>query len=803
MSNFLKSLCVSSAVLTIAACSGGGGGSSGGGGGTTTDRTAPSVSFNPNVLTVVGRETGDSTLTATDNVGVTSSSVTCDNDGSFANNVFTAPDVDVETTVICTATARDGAGNVGTARLTVTVTPGADITDPTLTVTPPATTIVASGGTADLIVSATDNRGDPTVTVNCDNGGTWANDVFTAPTVTTDTTVTCIITAEDDGGNSVSDTVEFTIEPPDTTNPTASFNPTTISLDSAQTANVVLTSDDNVSVTMIDVVCDNGGSWENDVYTAPTTTSDLTDTCTATVSDAAGNQVTASFTASVTGVATPTSVKISGQVTFDLVPLNTTTNGLDYDATIISPSRGVTVQAVDGASAVLATTVTDENGNYSLDVNPNTDIRIRALAEMIQTTGAQWDVKVVSDDANNIYAIQGSLTSSGATDTTRNLRAQSGWGGTSYTGTRAAGPFAILDSIYKAVTKFAAVDPDIVFPELFVDWSPQNNEGSFYTQGRITILGDENNDTDEYDDHVVVHEWGHYFEDQLSRADSIGGQHTISSRLDPRVAFGEGWGNALSGMILDDPFYRDSNSAQQASGFSVNVERNSNTNAGWFNEGSVQSILYDLYDSDDDGSDTISLGLGPIYEVLVDPNYTGAEYFTTIFLFADMFKAANSGEAAVVDALLSAQSIDGTGPDGDGETNDGNVGGTNTVLPVYNTITQGQTITVCSLDNTGEYNKLGIRAYVEFTPTATGNYTITMTKTSGPAERDPDFNIFDRGNLVAQGRADSTTSQLEELTTQLTGGRKYIIDAFDWQNIGSAFGSTTVTGDSCYDFTIN
>ncbi len=803
MSRLMKSLVMSTTAIAIAACSGGGSGSSGGGGGTVTDRTAPTVTFNPATLTVVGRETGSSTLSATDNVGVTSSSVSCDNDGTFENNVFTAPDVDVETTVICTATSRDGAGNVGSARLTVTVTPGTDITDPVLTVTPPATTTVASGETVDLPVSATDNRGNPTVTVTCDNGGTWANGVFTAPTVTSQTTVVCTIVAEDDGGNSVSDTVTFTVDPPDTTAPTASFNPTTVSLNSAETANVVLTTDDNVGVTMINVVCDNGGSWENDVYTAPTTTTNLTDTCTATVSDAAGNEVTTSFTANVTGVATPTSVTISGKITFDLVPLNTVTNGLDYNATVITPSRGVTVQAVNSANTVLATDVTDENGDYSVDVDLNTDVRIRALSEMISTTGAQWDVKVVSNDSNDIYAIQGSLTSSGTTNSTRNLRARSGWGGTSYTGNRAAAPFAILDSIYKAVDKFAAVDPDIIFPPLFVDWGPDNNEGSFYSQGRITILGDENNDTDEYDDHVVVHEWGHYFEDQLSRADSIGGQHSITSRLDPRVAFGEGFGNALSGMILDDPFYRDSNGTQQASGFSVNVESNNNSNSGWFNEGSVQSILYDLYDSDDDGSDSVSLGLGPIYELLVNPAYTGADYFTTIFLFADQFKADNPGDAAALDALLSAQSIDGTGPNGAGETNDGNVGGISRVLPVYNTISQGQTITICSVDDAGEYNKLGIRAYIEFTPTATGNYTLNMTKTSGPAARDPDFNIFDSGTLVAQGRDDSTTNQLEELTTQLTGGTKYIIDAFDWQNIGGAFGSATTPGDSCYDFSVN
>ena len=28
-------------------------------------------------------------------------------------------------------------------------------------------------------------------------------------------------------------------------------------------------------------------------------------------------------------------------------------------------------------------------------------------------------------------------------------------------------------------------------------------------------------DADEFDDHIIVHEWGHYFEDNFSRSDSV------------------------------------------------------------------------------------------------------------------------------------------------------------------------------------------------------------------------------------------------------------------------------------------
>lgn len=86
------------------------------------DTVAPTVSFSPDSLTVESGATGSSTLTATDNVGVTSGpTVTCTNGGSFSDSTFTAPTVTATTTSVCTATASDAAGNSGTGTLTVTI----------------------------------------------------------------------------------------------------------------------------------------------------------------------------------------------------------------------------------------------------------------------------------------------------------------------------------------------------------------------------------------------------------------------------------------------------------------------------------------------------------------------------------------------------------------------------------------------------------------------------------------------------------------------------------------------------------
>lgn len=601
--------------------------------------------------------------------------------------------------------------------------------------------------------------------------------------------------------------------PVDTTNPVVTFTPNTLTVTSSGTGMSTLTATDNVGVTTgPTVTCTNGGSFAGTTFTAPAVAATTTSVCTATAGDAAGNTGSATLTVTINPAGpTPTTVNITGKITYDRVQHNPTTNGLNYAAISQDPARGVTVQALDASNAVLDSDVANATGDYSLTVNSNTDVRIRARAETISTTGATWDVKVTDNtNGNAIYALDGSLTSSGAADSVRNLNAGSGWGGASYTATRAAAPFAILDSIYETLQAFAAVDGTVNFPATQFRWSTRNraesgdrttgqiNTSSYVrlsgeTVGNVYILGDENNDTDEYDRHVVVHEWGHYFEDQLSRSDSIGGSHSLGNRLDLRVAMGEGWGNALSGIILGDPVYRDSGGAMQANGFSFSVDDNNGSNPGWFSEGSVQSIIYDIFDSADDGSDTISLGLGPIYRTFIANAYTGLEYYTSIFAFLNELKTQEPGSSALIDTLSGAQTIDGTGPDGAGETNNGTVA---TALPIYNTITvNGPAVEICSVDDNGRYNKVGNREYLRVNLASNGAYTFTMTRKSGAAATDPDF-IITQGKFLF-GEAEGSANNTETLNVNLNAG-VYLIDAYDFNNVGQS----TTQADSCFDFIV-
>ena len=315
----------------------------------------------------------------------------------------------------------------------------------------------------------------------------------------------------------------------------------------------------------------------------------------------------------------------------------------------------------------------------------------------------------------------------------------------------------------------------------------------------LVILGAENVDTDEFDSHVIIHEFGHYFEAALSRSDSTGGPHTAFDLLDPRLAFGEGWGNALSGIILEDPLYRDSFSSQQATDFDIDVENNSEGAFGWYSEASVQSILYDIFDSDDDGPDSVSLGLAPIYNTLVSDEYRNSDAFTTIFSFLDEFDEQSGVAPSEIAPLLNFQNINSRDAFGEGETNNG---GFPDQLPVYLTVqTNGTPSSFCSTQSsinnlTGRVgNKLGNRRFLRFEIPANGTFRFQMTNTSssGGGTPNPQFIIFQDGEFVT---GFNNTGNTVAGNVNLEAGA-YLIDALDLRN-----GFDGAGANACYNFTI-
>ena len=542
-------------------------------------------------------------------------------------------------------------------------------------------------------------------------------------------------------------------------------------------------------------------------------------------------------------------------VQYEFPSPNNNCSGLNFAAVTLRPIRQATVQLIDSTSlAVLDSTVSDDSGNYSLAVNPQIDVFVRVRAEL-KNTSPVWDVEVrnnVDLDPNPpaladrpIYVMDSAVFNSGDQGQLQDLTAATGWdlGSSSFTEVRAAAPFSVLDAIYSAMTLVSSVDPSVSFPPLEAFWSPDNvstrgagtrDENfasgelgtSFYVGGKLFLLGKDGDDIEEFDDHVIVHEWGHYFEDNFSRSDSIGGSHGVGDSLDMRVAFGEGFATALSGMALNNPTYCDTLwFSNQLSGFEIDIESEIAGTTGWFNEISVMKLIYDLWDTSDDGADNSSIGFGPIYDVMSGAQ-AATPAFTSIFSFAtDLKLSLNAQDNTFVDALLTGQNIN---PNidifGSTEGNDG-PGTPDDVVPIYEDLVLGVTRQICAnsqFDSVRNGNKLSEHRYLKLNLPVSQQVTFSMITVSPPStpapgydcvqafidddaevhvHSDPDFYVWLNGSLMWVGGSCVPNSEVTTTNGALPAG-DYVIDLNEFRHEDE-----DSPGDFpeqiCFDFTAN
>lgn len=517
----------------------------------------------------------------------------------------------------------------------------------------------------------------------------------------------------------------------------------------------------------------------------------------------------------------PATVTVAGQVTFDFVPV-VPGRGLDYGATAVRPARGVTVELLQNGVATASTT-TDAAGRYSFVAPVSTDVALRVRAELLRVGAPSWDFRVVDNvNAGALYTLAGVVFNSGAANLTRNLHAPSGWTGAAYTATRSAAPFAILDVVYDAVELVVSAAPTTAFPPLVLHWSAANvpvagsgpgeiGSSRFITALGIYLLGAADQDTDEYDRHIVAHEFGHYLEHRFSRSDSGGGPHTLTDQLDMRLAFGEAWGSAFAAMATRQAIYVDSHGAGQARAFSFDLEQSPNRvnpNPGWFNEESLQSLLFDLYDNGRDippgafAVDDLALGFAPIWAVLTSEQRT-TRAVTSVFPFVHALKVARPADQSLIDSLTTSQRIAPvTDAYGTGQTNYGlptrrtPVDVARDFHAVYDSLSVGSTLpSVCSLDDytsalTGAENKLASRRFVRFTVTNPGAHTITV-RAIAPlnAAADPDLKLYTGAGPViesdgapsAQCTVATPQACVETFTPTLAAG-EHVLELYEWSN---------------------
>lgn len=523
----------------------------------------------------------------------------------------------------------------------------------------------------------------------------------------------------------------------------------------------------------------------------------------------------ASSPATVTVTASGTqTVSFSGFVRYERVPFMTTQPfGLNYAGTVMLPARGVVVKALNGSS-LLATTVTSDTGAYSFSVPANTSIVIQVEARLLRDSSQplpNWNVRV-QDGTGSLapYSYSSAAVNSSAGAQNLDIPVGINTGGVA-TGPRASGPFAILDTIYTALQTVKEVQPS-VYPTLYIDWGA-SDQGAFFTVANgqhIALRSSLTEDTDEFDQGVIAHEFGHYLQTNYGRTDSLGGTHSLGDALDPRVAYDEGFATAFGAIVLNSRLYIDSfvdNGVQKGGGFDVEVNPQTPPPGGgaasvlgpgcWCSEASVWSLVYDLYDASSDGADNVQLPFSAIWTAMTGAHRT-TPAMATIFSFLASLKATQPGAAAAIDTLIGAQNITGTGLDAFASTQAYTP--YPNLLPVYATITPGTPVVLATTDDAGTYNKVGNHRFLRFTPATSGNYTVKLT-TSNPNASDPDFAIYRSGTGVLDGSSPPSPSG-EQQTLNAIGGTTYIIDAFDCAN-GCPPPQQGVPGDYNLTVTIN
>ncbi len=254
--------------------------------------------------------------------------------------------------------------------------------------------------------------------------------------------------------------------------------------------------------------------------------------------------------------------------------------------------RRAEVQVLNAAGAIVQCTETDASGYYTFDIpDDGGTYTVKVLSRSYNTFNK---VSVLGNPTTNIPY---SITTTFVADTNKTLANLVAHADTSLDSTLRGGAFNILDQIYLAndyllnntsVGAFT-VDHKVqaywtkgINPVTYFGGDPDSGV-SFYIPGedQLYILGGidgdiTTNDTDHFDNSVIIHEYGHFLEDNYSASDSPGGTHYGLFVIDPRLAWSEGFSTYFASRVTGDPIYRDTVGIGGGYGYYYDMENNLN-----------------------------------------------------------------------------------------------------------------------------------------------------------------------------------------------------------------------------------
>lgn len=377
------------------------------------------------------------------------------------------------------------------------------------------------------------------------------------------------------------------------------------------------------------------------------------------------------------------SAHVTGTVTAQAPTVNSANGAHNYAVLRTFAVKGVVVELLDrqASDAVLMQTQTDAAGNYVFSgVEAGKTVRVRVKAQLLSTrpvgttTGPQWNIAMRDNTSPGnpkaVYFLDSSDITTVAGTQAVNLTAVVGFDATGKADTTGAGrqsaPFSILEVVQTALVKIHETDANLSLPDLNVYWSAANVGASGdKTKGQITtshyargglmpgvfILGKADVDTDEFDQGVIGHEFGHYLQAQLSYSDSPGGAHVHGDFKDASLAYSEGYGTAIGGLLSGSPYYIDSSGARQGGGGVTDLSKPTpaGKRKGFYSEESVAYVMYQM---------GVRHGFAPIWRAV--SAMRTQHHSATLFAFLNHFVLANP--ALPITDLLAAENIRSTHP---------------------------------------------------------------------------------------------------------------------------------------------
>lgn len=310
----------------------------------------------------------------------------------------------------------------------------------------------------------------------------------------------------------------------------------------------------------------------------------------------------------------PNDVALSGTVRYENRIYNETGEG-NPEASEYLPVRFVKVQVFDAdtktALGPQTGTNTDDDGNYSITFKPPASKKVYITCSA--KGDGNYNISIGKDATNiqSVHSIDSKIEDISGDSVAINLDITEASG--------SGGAFNIFDQLVKGadvVNDLSGTYP----PSVTVYWEKGVGGGSYFDAFDLNINGSEI-DPDEYDDSVILHEYGHFLAKKYSFDKSLGGNHhSDDTNQDPRLSWSEGWANFFSSLVRRSPFYIDYGLTGT---LIINCETfyySGNINVidllkGQDCELNVASILWDIYDSHNEDADSLNLGAGRIWDI--------------------------------------------------------------------------------------------------------------------------------------------------------------------------------------------